>query len=342
MQSLADRFAAYVSHRWPDASDVRVEGLVRIHGGASRETYRLRLRLRRAGREEERRLILRRDPAGSLIETERAVEYRAYSAFHGSAVPVPAALWLEEDPGWLERPFFVMEEVAGGEASPQALLAPPYAEHLERIGERKWTILGEIHRADPEALGLTDVMEPVPLDQCWQRELAHWERVIDEDELTPQPIARAGIRWLRRHPPSPAQKLAVVHADYRTGNFLVSPGGEILAILDWEMAHLGDPLEDLAWSINRTWCWARDARVGGLLPRERAISVWEKASGLVADPDDLRWWEVFSSVKGLGIWISSAKEYSTGRNSDPVLGFTGWWLTNAQDRALLESLGRLG
>jgi aminoglycoside phosphotransferase (APT) family kinase protein len=343
VQALADRFAAYVSHRWPDAREVRVEGLTRIHGGASRETYRLRLRLRRdGGGEEERRLILRRDPAGSLIETERAVEYRAYAAFHGSAVPVPAALWLEEDPSWLERPFFVMEEVTGGEASPQALLAPPYAEHLERIGERKWTILGEIHRADPEALGLTDVMEPVPLDRCFERELAHWERVIDEDELAPQPIARAGIRWLRRNPPRPAQKLAVVHADFRTGNLLVSPAGEILAVLDWEMAHLGDPLEDLAWSINRTWCWARDGRAGGLLPRERAIAIWEKASGLVADPDDLRWWEVFSSVKGLGIWISSAKEYSTGRNADPVLGFTGWWLTNAQDRALLESLGRLG
>lgn len=342
MQPLAERFAAYVAHRWPDASDVRVEALKRIHGGASRETYRLRLHCRRGGREDVRGLILRRDPSGSLIETEREVEYRAYSAFHGSSVPVPAALWLEEDPAWLERPFFVMEEVSGGEASPQVLLAPPYAAHLERIGERKWTILGEIHRADPVALGLTDVMPPAPLDACWRRELDHWERVIDEDELAPQPIARAGIRWLRRHPPRPAQKLAVVHADYRTGNFLVSPEGEILAVLDWEMAHLGDPLEDLAWSINRTWCWARDGRCGGLLPRERAIAVWEKASGLGADPDDLRWWEVFSSVKGLGIWISSAKEYSAGSNTDPVLGFTGWWLTNAQDRALLESLGRLG
>jgi aminoglycoside phosphotransferase (APT) family kinase protein len=341
MQGLAECFAAYVAHRWPDAAEIRVEDLARIHGGASRETYRLRLRCRRAGATEEHRLILRRDPAGSLIETERAVEFRAYAAFRGSKVPVPAALWLEEDPRWLERPFFVMEEVRGGEASPQALLAPPYAAHLERIGERKWSILGEIHRADPLALGLGDVLPPVATGACWRRELDHWEGVIDQDELEPQPIARAAIRWLRRHPPRPAQKLAVVHADYRTGNFLVSPEGEILAILDWEMAHLGDPLEDLAWSLNRTWCWARDGRAGGLLPRERAIAVWEKASGLRADPDDLHWWDLFSSVKGLAIWISSAKEYSAGSNTDPVIGFTGWWLANAQDRALLETLGKL-
>jgi len=341
VSSLAERFAAYVTHRWPDASEVRVDELTRIHGGASRETYRLRLRCRRGGAEQEHRLILRRDPSGSLIETEREVEFRAYRAFQGSRVPVPAALWLEQEARWLDRPFFVMEEVRGGEASPQALLAPPYAAHLERIGEHKWTILGEIHRADPVAVGLADGAEPAALDTCWRRELDHWERVIDEDELEPQPIARAAIRWLRRHPPRPAQKLAVVHGDYRTGNFLVSPAGEILAVLDWEMTHLGDPIEDLAWSINRTWCWARDGRPGGLLPRERAIAVWEQASGLRADPDDLHWWELFSSVKGIGIWLSGAKEFSTGTNSDPVLGFTGWWLANAQDRAMLETLGKL-
>jgi aminoglycoside phosphotransferase (APT) family kinase protein len=340
VSDLAERFAAYVAHRWPDASEVQVDELTRIHGGASRETYRLRLRCRRGSEAQEHRLILRRDPSGSLIETERAVEFRAYQAFQGSAVPVPAALWLEQEPRWLERPFFVMQEVRGGEASPQALLAPPYAAHLERIGERKWTILGEIHRADPVALGLAGAASPAAGD-CWHRELAHWERVIDEDELEPQPIARAAIRWLRRHPPRPAQKLTVVHGDYRTGNFLVSPAGEILAILDWEMTHLGDPLEDLAWSLNRTWCWARDGRPGGLLPRERAIAIWERASGLRADPEDLHWWELFSSVKGLGIWLSGAKEFSSGANSDPVLGFTGWWLANAQDRAMLETLGRL-
>jgi aminoglycoside phosphotransferase (APT) family kinase protein len=341
VQGLPERFAAYVGTRWPDASDLRVESLVRIHGGASRETYRLRLRCRRNGSEEDHALILRRDPPGSLIETDRAVEFRAYQAFQGSAVPVPKPLWLEENPGPLERPFFVMEEVRGGEASPQALLAPPYSAHLERVGERKWTILGALHAAEPGKLGLDDVMPPTAADACWKRALDHWEGVIDKDELEPQPIGRAAIRWLRRNPPRPAQRVTVVHGDYRTGNFLVSPEGEILAVLDWEMAHQGDPLEDLAWSINRTWHWARDDKAGGLLPRERAISLWERASGLRADPADLRWWEIFSSVKGLAIWLSGAQEYSGGKNSDPVLGFTGWWLANSQDRAALETMGHL-
>lgn len=341
MQDLPERFAAYVAHRWPDATRVAVSDLVRIHGGASRETYRLRLRCEREGREVERGLVLRRDPPGSLIETDRATEVLFYRAFQDSPVPVPEILWLEEDTRWLDRPFFVMAAIEGGEASPQALLAPPYSELRERIGEQKWTLLGEIHRADPKALGLCAALQAPAPEACWRRELEHWERVLDEDQLAPQPIGRAAIRWLRRNPPPPAQKICAVHADYRTGNFLVSTRGEILAILDWEMAHLGDPLEDLAWSLNRVWHWGQEGLAGGLLPRERAIELWQAASGLRADPVALHWWELFSSVKGLGIWVSSGKEYADGSNADPVLGFTSWWLTNAQDRAILESMGRL-
>jgi aminoglycoside phosphotransferase (APT) family kinase protein len=342
VSDLASRFADYARRQLPDARELRVEDLERIFGGASRETYRLRLCHRDAsGREHERRLILRRDPQGSLIETDRRVEFEAYRAFQRTRVPVPEALWLELDPRWLEQPFFVMEELAGFESRPQMLFGPPYAEHLEKLGVRKWTILGEIARQDPRALGLVGVMPEVALDAAWRRELDHWEGVLDADEVCPQPIIRAAIRWLRRNPPPPAQKLAVVHADYRTGNFLFDAQGEIRGILDWEMAHLGDPLEDLAWSLSRVWCWARDDRRGGLLPRERAVKIWEESSGLRADPAALHWWELFSSVKGQGIWVSSAKEYEAGKNQDPVLALAAWMQMNAQDRAALELLGHL-
>ena len=78
-----------------------------------------------------------------------------------------------------------------------------------------------------------------------------------------------------------------------------------------------------------------------LLSRERAIELWEASSCLKADPAALHWWEVFSGVKGLAIWISSGREYLEGPNRDPILGFTSWWLPNSQDRAILETLGRL-
>jgi aminoglycoside phosphotransferase (APT) family kinase protein len=339
VSDLASRLAAYAAARMPDARDVRALDLDRIHGGASRETYRFRLAWRDGEGARERRLILRRDPPGSLIDTDRKVEFAAYRAFHGTTVPVPEALWLEEDPSHLDYPFFVMEELSGLDASPQNIAG--LAAHHEKLAQQKWSILGAIARAEPEKLGVVGVMKPVAPADAWRRELDYWTGVIDADELAPQPIIRAAIRWLRRAPPPPPARIHVVHGDYRTGNFLYDREGNVRGILDWEMAHLGDPLEDLAWSLNRVWCWARDGRVGGLCSKERAIRIWEEASGLRADPEALRWWELFSSVKGQAIWISSGREYQDGANKDPVLGLSGWWLSNSQDRAALETMGKL-
>src|SRR5688572_14354786 len=113
---LAERLQAYVASRLPRAEDVTVSNLDRIFGGGSRETYRFVVTYREGGRDVARRLILRRDPPASLIETQRRVEFAAYRAFFGTRVPVPEPLWLEEDPQHLDHPFFIMEEITGCEA----------------------------------------------------------------------------------------------------------------------------------------------------------------------------------------------------------------------------------
>ena len=331
---LQKGIARWLSARLANDAPVEVTDLRRIPGGASRETYRFLAKL--PGR--ERRLILRRDPESSLIETERRVEFAAYTAFHQTTVPVPRPVGLETDATWLGSPFFVMEEVEGCESAVRKLAEDPWAQHVERIGQQKWLILGQIAGADPAALGLTDVLEPVAPEDCWRRELERWERVIDEDEIAPQPIVRAAIRRLRRNPPPPAQRVVTVHGDFRSGNFLFDRGGAIRAILDWEMCHLGDPLEDLAWAMNPIWAAGDPSRPGRLIERERAIRIWEESSGFRVDREAFAWWELFSSVKGQAIWISSSKEYASGRSTEPILLFAGWMCTDLQDRILVEAL----
>jgi aminoglycoside phosphotransferase (APT) family kinase protein len=338
--ALEPRLAAYIAARMPQACNVAVENLSRISGGASRETYRFRLSWTEDGQTRERKLILRRDPPASLIDTERRIEFEAYRAFRGSAVPVPEMLWLEEQDAALDHPFFIAEEIAGFEASPQLLRAPPYLDTLAKLGERKWSILAEIAKADPTAVGLAQVMPAVAADACWDRELSYWEGVLNEDESEPLPIIRAAIRWLRANRPPPAQKVGVVHGDYRTGNFLYDQAGGIHGILDWEMAHLGDPLEDLGWSLNPVWSFGTGL-AGGLLSRDEAIAIWERASGLKADPAALHWWELFNCVKGQAIWVSSARAWLDGGNREPIMVYPPWALLNAQDRAALKVMGRL-
>ena len=336
---LAERLAACCRQHRPGAERVHVSDLQRIFGGGSRETWRFTLTETRTGRDEVHALVLRRDPATSLIDTQRRVEVAALRAFEGSDVPVPRIGWLEEDPQPLGHPYFVMEAITGCEAGPMKLMAPPYMAHHAAIARQAWTLLGHIARTDPAPLaGLVPAVTPAT---AWQHELDHWAGVIDQQAQAPQPIAQAAIRWLRAHPPPPAQRLSVVHGDYRVGNLLVAPDGTLRAVLDWEMAHAGDPLEDLAWSFNRMWCFQRNHLVGGMATRAEAIAWWQATSGLQVDPRALHWWELFNAVKGQGIWLGAARAFADGGRQDLLLAYAAWALMNSQDRAMLELMGQL-
>jgi len=336
---LEPRLATYIAGRMPRAVRVLVSDLERISGGVSRETYRFVLSWADGGEARRRRLILRRDPPASLIDTERRVEFEAYRAFQGSAVPVPEMLWLEDGSAALDHPFFIAAEIAGFQAGPAALFAGATEAVLARVADRKWSILGNIAKADPAPLAT--LLPPPALDQAWRRELDHWADLIARDADQPRVITQAAIRWLRANQPPPAQRLSIVHGDYRTGNFLFDAHGDIHGVLDWEMAHLGDPLEDLGWSLQPVWTFGRAGLAGGLCPPAQAIAIWERASGLVADPVALHWWTLFNCVKGQGIWVGSAAAFNSGGNRAPIMIYPAWWLINAQERAMAQLMGHL-
>ncbi len=327
-EQLRAGLGRFLDAKWRPGA--QVSELAHIPGGASRETWRLRAT---AGA-DSRGMIVRIDPETSLIDTDRRTEYRAMEAAYRAGVPAPETLYLEEDLAWLGRPFSITAEVPGCQASAEGM--PP--EHRDRIGRQKWAILGRIAALDPATLGLGDVMPASSRETCAAEQLEYWAKVIVEDELHPNPVAHAAIRWLRRNPPPPAQKLSLVHGDYRTGNFLYAPDGEIRAILDWEMAHIGDPLEDLAWSMDPLWCWQTPELAGRLLPHADAVRAWEQGSGLVVDPAAFRWWQVFAAVKGIGIWISSSEDFHAGRSKAPILAMAGWLMTDRQQRILVDYL----
>jgi len=333
--TLTDQLAAYLTRT--SGRPTTVEGLSRISGGASRETYRYDA----VAGGERRGFILRRDPPGSLIETDRRLEFLAIRSFAGKGVAAPEAIVLEEAGAELERPFFIMGRVDGGMTG--GVFGPdPYGAHAAAIGEQLFHILGRIAGEPVDGLPILEATPtPAPQD-CWRRELDYWAGVIEADEEHPQPIVRAAIRRLRRHPPPPAGKIAVVHGDYRSGNFLHDGQGRIVAILDWEMAHLGDPLEDLGWAMNPLWSRPGDARISGTITREDALAIWRRASGLKVDPAALAWWSLFASVKGQAIWTSAAKAWREGGMTEPILAFSGWYTARRQDEILAQTLETVG
>ena len=283
---------------------------------------------------DSRGIILRRDPPSSLIDTERELEFGAYARIFPTDIPVPETLFLENDKKYLEQPFSIMSAIDDCQTD----VNPLSSEQKAQLGHEKYTILGRLAAKDPLPLGFDELL-PVPdADQCALEQLAYWQGVIEDDEIHPQPIAKAAIRWLWKNPPPPAQKISIVHGDYRTGNFLFDTNAQITGILDWEMCHLGDPLEDLAWSMDPLWTMAAPELAGLLIPQDEAVSIWEEASGLICDPEAFRWWRIFASVKAAAIWISSSEDFEKGQSKDSILAIAGWVMTDRQNRILLDYL----
>lgn len=337
-EQVVQQFKAFLKDRNPDADRIVIDSVRSIYGGASRQTFSMEIAIFRKTAAISRKVILRREFEAGIIDTKTRTEWDAYRAFLETEVPVPEPLWFEEDPEWMGTPFIVMEEVTDCEDSSDLFRCAPYHAIRGKIGEQFCRIMGTIPKMGAvisKFENKPDIPEP---DQCWKKELDFWEADIDKNELEPHPILRAAIRRLRRNPPPPAQKVVPVHGDMRAGNFLFDPEGNIKAILDWEMFHLGDPLEDLTWALNPIWSWMEPDLLGYMLPRTRAIEIWRQTSGFDIDPGALAWWSIFSSVKGMAIWISMNKIYSEGRNTDEIIGFGGMAALDLQRRTLIRQM----
>jgi aminoglycoside phosphotransferase (APT) family kinase protein len=335
----AARIEEYLQSRLPQATEIAVQNVQRLPGGASRETWSFDARWREGGADVSRPFVLRRDPDASLLETDRDIEFRVMEAVWSQGVPVPRMYWLEPDTAWLERPFFVMERVDGCEVSAQKLLYEPrfIAVH-DRIAHSFVDVLARIHALDWRSLGLDCLSPPVDVAACGTTEIERWEAVVDRDALEPQPVLRAAFRWLRRNLPPPAQHIVLVHADYRTGNFLFDESGLIKAFLDWEMAHLGDPLEDIAWACIRPWRWAGDERIGGLMSREEFYRMYEEASGLAVHPEGVHFWEVLGNVKLAAIFLTGARSFCDGRTRSIMMALVGRNI-NRLELEIMELMG---
>jgi aminoglycoside phosphotransferase (APT) family kinase protein len=310
---------------------VRVSGLSRFHGGAARETWRFTATTD-AG---STGLVARRDPGSSLITTSRAAEYHVLARAHAAGLPVPEPLFLDRTGERLGTPGFVMREVPGGRAT-SMFEEDPYGATRAETGRDIFGAIGRLHALHPD----TADSAALPTMPAAAR-LAHWKAELEAHSLRPEPVARAAIRWLEAHLPAPSGPPAIVHGDFRSGNFLVGADNRLLALLDWEMAHLGDPMEDLAWAMDPMWGHDRPDLVAATLPRDEAIAVWEQASGRRFAHGAWAWWRLFAAVQGLAIWVSSAFEIAQRRTVDPVMAFAGIYpyrFHNAAAAAMLKAL----
>ncbi|WP_375497608.1 phosphotransferase family protein [uncultured Jatrophihabitans sp.] len=262
-----------------------------ISGGRSNLTYRVDDAAGHAW-------VLRRPPIGELLQTAHDMtrEWDFISALAGTDVPVPVSVGICDDTAVTGAPFYLTEWCPGtvlGDATVGATLAPDVR---RTVALSTATVLGRLHTVDPSDVGLVDYARP---GNYLARQLSRWQRQIHASLITDLRLAdEVHDLLVARVPDYPQTR--IVHGDYRPGNAMYADTGELVAVLDWELATLGDPLADLGWLLG-SWAQPEDAEpsvtatpttAGGYPPRSVLIEAYVAAAG--REPSDLEFYLAFA------------------------------------------------
>jgi aminoglycoside phosphotransferase (APT) family kinase protein len=283
--------------------DVTVENLRALTGGASRTTWAFD-----AVGEQRRALIVRTGPPDDVhagMELEARVQQRAAAA----GAPVPYILAADNSPAALGHPYLICDAV-GGETIVRRIHRGLDDTGRQRLLQQCAQALAAIHRADPDGVGLTRA------DQ-----LTEWRECLDEMGDTTATFEWA-FRWLDAHrpPPSPPR---LVHGDFRMGNLIVDETG-LAAVLDWELVHIGEVYEDLAWFCIRAWRFGAPEQLGagGLGSVETFLSAYEAAACTI-DRQAFRWWLTLATLRWGVICRFQAERHLSGQSPSVELAAIG-------------------
>lgn len=290
--SLVEQLRQFLMNRL-STTHLELSGLEPASLGLSRENWRFDVRWRdAAGRVRKDELILRRDPPASLLDTDRATEFALLEALHPlSSLPTPEPRWLDADGRWFGRPSLIMTRHPG--ASEPFILADGEGVDRLALARRFMDLLIEIHRVDVAGLGLDRLLGRSTPGGAAQAALNHWEARMRGVMLEPLPELEFVLAWLRAYAPQNGEEV-LVHGDFKPGNLLID-AGDVVAVIDWETAHIGDPLEDLGWVVNPIG--AAEFQIPGAWERSDIIAYYETRSGRPVDEAAVRWWSVLAILK---------------------------------------------
>ena len=292
-------------------------------GGASKihMAFELTWNLAGVGR-TTRSMVLRMEPAASTAETSRLREFQIIKAFDG-VVPVPAVYWVDDEGKYFPYPALICGFING--VTKPTDMPPDLASGFgTNFGTVLRPILGaqfveglvKIHTMDWRKADLPTLDAPALGTQAAEWQLNYWERVYEEDIHEDIPLMRLTMAWLRQNIPA-ADHISMIHSDYRAGNFLYTEhDNKISAILDWELGHLGDRHEDLAYTAMPLFGhYIDDGKtflVGGLLSEDEFFATYERLSGLPVDRKRIEYYYIMGLYKLVALAVGTMYRISAG------------------------------
>jgi aminoglycoside phosphotransferase (APT) family kinase protein len=274
-----------VASFYPGATGV--SGASKLSGGASQETWSFDIM--HAGGSFG--AILRRSPKGYGAAPTRAAgldaEARLMQLAHDAGLPSPKVLHVLKPKDDLGNGF-IMARVEGETIARKILRDEQFAGARPMLARQLGRVAAGIH-------SLPRLELPELREMSATKEIGELEREV-RGSGWPRPVFDLVLRWLRDHDPGPSAELTLVHGDFRHGNLIIGPDG-VRAVLDWELAHLGDPMEDLGWICVNSWRFGEiDKPVGGFGSREELFAGYEEG-GRKADPARVKFWEVMGTLR---------------------------------------------
>lgn len=322
--ALGDKVAAVLTTVL--GSDTAVENLRALSGGASRTTWAFEAVT--AGR--RRALILRTGPPDD-VHAGMELEARTQAAAAAAGAPVPHVLVADDSPAALGNPYLICDEIQGEtivrRIQRQLEGADGHASRTHLLRQCAQAVAA-IHRADAHVAGLTH-----------QDQLTEWRQRLDDMGDTTATFEWA-FRWLAAHRPDPSPAV-LVHGDFRMGNLIVD-GSNLAAVLDWELVHVGQAYEDLAWFCIRAWRFGAPASLGagGLGSIEHFLHAYEQASATTVDRVAFHWWLVLATLRWGVICRFQAERHLSGQHRSVELATIGrrvceteWDLLNLLEQA---------
>jgi aminoglycoside phosphotransferase (APT) family kinase protein len=300
-----------------EGQPVEVRSLELASAGARRLNALFQTVTTRDGQEVVADMALTMIPRAAIqildVSGEAAVRNLAESA----GVPVPHVHHVCTDESVLGGPFFISTGVAG-ETVPRRVLRLVHGAGVgTRVVQQLGTAMAKLHSIPPAQAPPALAVPDAPV----QTALAGIDQLLGA-LLEPSPTFSFGMRWLERHAPSEPDHMTIIHSDIRTGNIIVGDDG-LRAILDWETARVGDPMEDAAWPCQRMWRFREDRHIAaGMADIATLRDAYVEAGG-AWDDDRFDWWRVLGTVRwGLGL-AGQARQHLDGSFPSIVMAASG-------------------
>lgn len=256
-----------------------VRDITRVTAGASKSIWTFVATT--GGRDRE--LVLRRDPIENQRPQNMAQEAAVIRAAGEVGVPVPQIIDSGDADAGLQAPFIIMSRVHG-ETLPQRNLRD------EKVQTNRTQLAEDLGRAIAQ-------IQQIPVDCAptitYHDDVAQFESDYRAGGLLP--AMEIGWRWLHENA-APRRERVFVHGDFRHGNLMIADG-RLAAVLDWELPHIGDPLEDIGWVSTKAWRFGHPEVVGGFGPIDALLDGYESVAGWRPDERDVLWWSVFGSIR---------------------------------------------